>query len=471
VGGGITGLAAARRLLELDPAIQVTLLESQSSLGGLLQTTQRDGFLIERSADNFITTAPWALELCRRMGYEDQLIGANPSHRQAKVVFRGRLEPLPLGFTLMAPTRLTPMIATPLLSTWGKLRLLAETLVPSAKRNEDESLASFARRRFGREVFERLIQPLIGGIYTADPERLSLAATLPRFLDLERRHRSLLIAAARGAALSEGQGSSHSSGARYGLFLAPREGMSHWIAALAAGLPADSVRLNSSVQRVEHIKGNSDRQAGWRITSTMSNGEIREEIFNAVIVCVPAEPAARLLANVDPVLSQLLGDIPYASSAIVSLAYRRDQVKSPLDSFGFVVPAIERRRILAASFSSVKYLGRAPDDMLLARVFVGGALQGEFVEFDDDALERLAHEELAALLKISGSPRLCDVRRWKQAMPQYHVGHLDLVARIEAQAAKLPGLALAGAAYRGVGIPHCVRSGESAADAIKKGLP
>ena len=466
VGGGITGLAAARRLLELDPALSVTLFEAQGQLGGLLQTSRQDGVLIEHSADNFITSAPWALELCRRMGYEEQLIATNPSHRQAKVVFRGRLEPLPQGFTLMAPSRLAPMLSTPLLSPQGKLRLLVETMIPRAPASEDESLASFARRRFGSEVFERLIQPLIGGIYTADPERLSLAATLPRFLDLERRYRSLLFAAARGAALSEGQGSTHSSGARYGLFLAPREGMSHWIGALAAELPDGCARLNCQAQQIRRL--DDDR---WRVTSASNGKEPISEIFDALILCTPAEHAASLLRDVDTDLSNDLGKIPYASSAIVSLVYRRDQIAAPLDAFGFVVPAIEKRRILAASFSSVKYPGRAPNDALLARVFVGGALQGELVELDDQTLERLAHDELSALLKISGLPRLCDIRRWKQAMPQYHVGHLGHVARIEAQVAKLPGLALAGAAYRGVGIPHCVRSGEGAADAIKKSLP
>jgi oxygen-dependent protoporphyrinogen oxidase len=356
---------------------------------------------------------------------------------------------------LMAPSRLWPMLTTPLLSVRGKARLLAEFLIPPLRKAEDQTLAGFARRRFGREVFERLIQPLIGGIYTADPERLSLAATLPRFLELERHFGSLLAAAREGAMRTSADEDAATSGARYGMFVAPRDGMDQWIARLAARLPAGSVRLNSPVASV-------GRESDDRWTVALESGE--RIAADAVIVAVPARAAARLLAG-ETGLAENLQKIPYASTAIVSLGFRRADVRQPLDAFGFVAPACERRRILAASFSSVKYPGRAPDDALLARVFIGGACQAELLEQDDAGLIRLAIEELSALLEITAPPIMTHLTRWPTTMPQYHLGHLSLVEALEAQVAKLPGLALAGASYRGVGIPHCVRSGETAAAA------
>ena len=192
IGGGITGLAAAHRLQQLDPALEIILLEAGSRLGGVLETVRRDDFLIERSADNFITNVPWGVDFCRQLGFESELLPTTSQLRQALVVCRGRLEPVPPGFMLMAPTRVWPLLTTPILSPWGKLRLLGERFVPRRRDSSDESLGSFARRRFGRETFERIVQPLVGGIYTADPERLSLRATLNRFVEMERRWGSLI---------------------------------------------------------------------------------------------------------------------------------------------------------------------------------------------------------------------------------------------------------------------------------------
>jgi oxygen-dependent protoporphyrinogen oxidase len=463
IGGGVTGLAAARRCVELDPEARLTLVEAGARLGGVLRSVRENGFLIEESADNFITNVPWALDLCRRVGFEAELIPTSAAHRQAKVIFRGRLASVPAGFVLMAPGRLWPMLATPVLSLRGKLRMLAEPLVGRRRDSEDESLASFARRRFGVEVFERLIQPLIGGIYTADPERLSLAATLPRFLALEKRYGSLLAAAARGALSSGAADGGPVSGARYGMFVAPREGMDHLVASIAASLPKDSVRLNTPVESVT-----SEADGQWLVTfaGDSPGGAIKAD---GVIVATPAPRAAAILAR-DGELAGSLRQIRYASTAIVSLGYRIADIREPLDAFGFVVPAREKRRILAASFSSVKYPGRAPAGSLLARVFIGGACQGELLDLDDERLIRLAIDELAELLGVAGQPLVAHLTRWPSAMPQYELGHLRLVETIEGHVARRPGLALAGAAYRGVGIPHCVRSGEQAAETLMKTL-
>ncbi len=415
VGGGIAGLAAARRCLELAPRACLTLLEAGARLGGVLGSERRDGFLIEQSADNFITNVPWAIDLCRRAGFEAELIPTHSANRRAQVVFRGRLVNVPRGFSLMAPGQVWPMLTTPILSPRGKLRLLAEPLV-RRRAAGDESLASFARRRFGAEVFERLIQPLVGGIYTADPERLSLAATLPRFLSLEARHGSLLSAAARRELRGGGE-SGFASGARYGMFVAPREGMDRLVARIAEVLEPKRVRLNTPVARVAPSGGR-----GWLVE--LGGSAAPETIVaDAVIVAAPAPRAAEILAG-EADLASALAAIEYASTAVVSLGYRLTQVGRPLDAFGFVVPAREKRRILAASFSSVKYPGRAPDDALLARVFIGGACQSELLAGDDRELIGLATQELGELLAISGPPIMTWLARWTNAMPQYTLGHL-----------------------------------------------
>jgi protoporphyrinogen/coproporphyrinogen III oxidase len=461
VGGGITGLAAAHRLLELDAALDVVLLEASGRLGGVLETVRREGYLIERSADNFITNVPWAIDFCRRIGFDDQLVPTTSQQRQAMVVHGGRLERVPPGFMLMAPARLWPLVTTPLLSTWGKLRLLAERFIPRRGDDADESLGSFARRRFGRETFERIIQPLVGGIYTADPEKLSLRATLPRFVEMERRWGSLI----RAARHERTNGDTEGSGARYGLFVAPREGMTSLVQAVATRLPEQSVRLNTPVEKVSRTP-----DGGWTLQlAGQGAGDSRLDC-DGVIVAARAPQAARMLESLDPAMAADLNRIPYAGTSIVTLAYRREDIGHALDGFGFVVPAVENRRILAGSFSSVKFSGRAPADRVLVRVFIGGACQSELADLDDEQLGRLAVEELRSLLDTRGAPLFCDITRWPQSMPQYHVGHCRLVAQIEAKAAEWSTLELAGNAYHGVGIPNCIHSGQTAAERVHAGL-
>ncbi|HEV3136422.1 MAG TPA: protoporphyrinogen oxidase [Pirellulales bacterium] len=461
IGGGITGLAAAHRLSELDPKLLITLVEAGGRLGGVLQTVRRDGFLIERSADNFIANVPWAVELCRRIGFADQLIPTSSQQRNAFVVHNGRLEKVPLGFMLMAPSRIWPLLTTPILSPWGKVRLLGEYFVPRRKTDGDESLASFARRRLGREAFERIVQPLVGGIYTADPEKLSLEATLPRFVEMERRHGGLIRGALRQRTASNEEEAEASSGARYGLFVAPRDGLSSMVEAIAARLPPETIRLNLPIERI--TRGPDGR---WSIHPAASARNPADLQCDAVIVTVGADCAAGLIESVDRELSANLGRIAYAGTTIVSLAYRRDKISHALDGFGFVVPAVEKRRILAGSFASVKFAGRAPDDMALVRVFVGGACQSEIAELPDDELRRIAADELRMLLGTRAEPAFCDIARWPRSMPQYRLGHIKLVSEIESAAAKWPHFALAGNAYHGVGIPNCIHSGRLAAERI-----
>lgn len=422
-----------------------------------MQTVRQDAFLIERSADAFITNVPWATDLCDRVGLAEELQSTNEVCRRAFVVNRGRLASIPEGFMIMAPGRIWPLITTRILSLRGKLRLAAECLVrrrrDSDRDSDDESLESFARRRFGAETFQRLIQPLVGGIYTADPSQLSLRSTLPQFLDMERDHGSLIKAALRKARGRAVEGSA----ARYGLFAAPRGGMSSLVDAVTSRLPPACLRLTSAVSSLVRTA-----DGRWSIDVP---GE-QPLCVDAVLLAAPADSAAEIMRATDHELARQLGQIPHAGTAVVSLGFRREQIQHPLDGFGFVVPMIENRRILSGSFSSVKFAGRAPEHCVLIRVFIGGACQPELVQLPDQDLVQLAIRELGELLGVRQDPLTVNVTRWSAAMPQYHVGHRQRIERIRRLVAEHPGIELAGKSYDGIGIPSCIRSGEQAADRL-----
>jgi oxygen-dependent protoporphyrinogen oxidase len=475
IGGGISGLAAAHRLNELVSEVEIELFEASDRLGGVLNTVKRGGFLVEQSADNFLVKPPAALELCRQVGLADDMLTTDESRRRAFVVRRGKLVPIPDGFYLMSPRKLWPILTSSVLSLRGKFRLLAEPFISRRPQTAetDESVAAFARRRLGNEVFERLVQPLVAGIYTADPEQLSMAATLPQFLEFERTKGSLLRATLRrrqiALAPSENTFGPHNSnaasGARYGLFVAPKAGMTSFVTAIADRLLRTKVRLQASVASLSLSDGR------WQVRTNSANAaDLGTTTYDAVIVALPSHAAAKILDSVDIKLADALEAIEYAGCAVVSLGFARSQIGHPLDGFGFVVPETERRRVIAGSFASLKYPGRAPDHDVLIRVFIGGALQPEMLKLSDDDLVRVAREELSELLNVVGRPVASDVARWPRSMPQYHVGHLVRVARVQKLADLHPTLALAGNAYRGVGIPQCVASGEAAAARIAEHL-
>ncbi len=457
VGGGISGLAAAHRLVELDPSCGVTVLEAGSRLGGVLSTAHEGGYQVERSADNFITTIPWGLKLCERLGLSDQLIQTNPAHRQTYVVRRGRLYKLPDGFLMMAPTRLWPLAVTPILSPLGKLRAACEYFIPPRKDDADESMGAFVRRRLGREAFERLVEPLVGAVYAADMEKLSVEATLSRFRDMEREHGSL-IRAMRHQMKSRPKAKAE-SGARYSMFVTLRNGLTSLIEALAGRLPEGAVRLNTPVERLERCGD------GWRLCQAgPASTDAAAEEFDAVVLATPSHVAARLLRPVDAELAGQLAKINHSGTAIVSLGYDRGQIGHSLDGMGAVVPAIEQSPLLACSFSSQKYAHRAPQGKVLLRVFVGGARRPELAEMDDEKLRPMVLKHTARLLSIRGQPEYCDIAHWPGTMPQYHVGHKGLVAGIEAGMAEIPRLELCGNAFHGVGLPDCIHGGEQAAE-------
>jgi oxygen-dependent protoporphyrinogen oxidase len=482
VGGGVSGLAAAHRLFELqsqaqaadserDP-VEVILLEASERTGGTVRTYRREGFLLEGGPDSFISEKPAALELSKRLGLTDRIIQTNERHRRSFVVSGGRLRPTPEGFQLLAPSRMLPFLTTDIFTWRGKARMALDLLLPrrkDANGSDDESLAAFVRRRFGQEALERMAQPMVGGIYTADPESLSLRATMPRFLEMERRDRSLILSMWKAARASKesarhGRGA---SGARYSLFLSFDEGTQVLTDALAARLPEGTIRLNTKIESLTLI-GDSRAIEGergarrWMLRT--SEGETIEA--DAVCVALPAHAAARLLRGANEELAGELEAIPYASTATVNLAYKREDITHPLDGFGFVVPFIERRATLACTFSSVKFAGRAPEGHALLRAFVGGALQPDMFGLDEANMIEAVRSDLRDLLGVSAPPLFAHVEKWPRSMAQYHLGHTERLARIRALLRQHAALALCGNAYEGAGLPDCVRSGESAAETL-----
>ncbi|NMC20447.1 MAG: protoporphyrinogen oxidase [Thermogutta sp.] len=461
VGCGISGLSAALELHETAGPCLVEVFDAAPEPGGVLGTVSEDGFQVERSADNFITTLPWGVELCRKLGLAGALVTPNPDARRAFVVHRGKLRPLPDGFQMLAPTRWLPLALTPLLSPAGKIRAAAEYFLPPRRDDGDESLADFARRRLGNEVYQRLVEPLVSAVYGADTEKLSLLATLSRFREMEKGYGSLIRAmrartAERRKTARAAAGSAKTireSGARYGMFVTLRHGFRQLLDAIVARLPPGTLHLSTRVESAAPWEGK------WRLTFA-GGGEM---LFDGVVLAVPAHAAADLTRRFLPDLSAKLAQIDYTGSAILAAAYRREDVGHPLDGSGCVVPAVEKSPVLAISFSSRKYPHTAPPGMVLLRIFAGGARRPDLVDMDDARLRASLLPEVERLLAIHGPPLKTWLFRWRAAMPQYAVGHLDLLREIRRELALHAGLGLAGNGYFGVGTPHCIHSGQLAA--------
>jgi oxygen-dependent protoporphyrinogen oxidase len=472
VGGGIAGLAAAEALVararERGVPVRPTILEAAPRTGGVIATERTDGFVIEAGPDCFITDKPWGVTLCQRLGLDGELIGTNPACRRSFILRGRRLLPVPEGFQLLAPSRLGAFAASPVLGLGGKLRAALDLVLPRGEPRPDESLASFVRRRFGNQALDRLAQPLLAGVYGADPERLSLRATMPRFLDLEREHRSVILGLIRGRR-QRGSGRGV-SGARYSLFVTPRRGMAAIVEKLEQSLPPGSVRIGTRIAALEAGPIDPRRR---RFTLRTANGGTIEA--HAVVLALHGPDAAALLATLDATLAARLAAIRYGSSTTVSLAWRQEDVARRLDGFGFVVPRSEGRRLVACSFSSIKFTERAPDGHLLVRAFLGDGGEGGDAGHTADAQASPAdaaaaiatvRRELGEILKVNAEPLLARVAHHRGAMAQYEVGHLERAAEIESRLEAHVGLALAGNSLRGVGVPDCIRSGEAAADRI-----
>ena len=451
VGGGISGLSAAERLAA--GGARVTVLEASGRLGGIVQTERIDDLVLERGADAVVAAKPATRALCERLGIADRLVG--PAARGAFVYRSGRLRRLPAGLSGLMPTRFGPLASSRLLSARGLARAALEPWQPvPGDAGEDESLEAFVTRRVGREAYERLVEPLLAGIYAGDGRRLSVAATFPQLREVERAHGSLV----RGL-----RARSRATAVAGSAFLSLPTGLQELVDALEGVLLATgrvTVRRHAPVRSV--VGRGPAGDADVRVVLD-DGGWIAAD---AVVVAIPAPRAATLLAAEDAALATELGAIAHGSTATITLAVDRAAVPHPLDATGYVIPRVEGRDALACTFASSKWAGRAPAGVALFRVFVGGAHRAELVERDDAALVAIARRELRETLGVTAEPRLARVGRWVGAMPQYELGHPERVRRIAERVAARPWLAVAGNAYGGVGVPDCIRSGQAAADRV-----
>jgi oxygen-dependent protoporphyrinogen oxidase len=445
LGGGVAGLAAANRIQELarehGTAVEVTLYEREAHAGGCIQTVRDGGFTMELGPDSLLIDKPAAARLIERLNLNGEIVDMLPHFKGARIVHRGKLHRIPPDFRLFTPTSIPALLTSGIFSPAGLARAAMEPFVPKRADGGDESLASFVTRRLGREVLDRLAQPLIGGIYSGDPQRLSMRATLPHFLEMEQRYGSLMRGLQRAGA------------ARGGVRLVSlRGGLGSLVDALRSRI-GDVVRTGASVDALS--------LSGGVCSIRFDNGETAQA--DAIVCALPAYVAASLVRPHDAQLAQLLNSIRYNSIATVNLTYDAAAGSALPRSSGFVVPFVERRSIAAATFTTQKYPDRSPRGALLVRAFIGGALQPDLVDAPDGELVRMAHDDLAALAGVTQPPRGSLVTRWLRLLPEYGVGHTDLVAKIEQRAPNLPGFAIAGSAYRGVGIPDCIATGEAAA--------
>ncbi len=461
IGGGIAGLSAAYFALTRpqNPPDEVIVLEKADCWGGKIATERVDGFVIEGGPDTFIAMKPWGMALARELGIADRLHGSNPKQKATYILHQGRLHPLPGGLTMMIPTDFGGMLRTGLISWPGKLRMGLDFLLPPAKSPGEESLGRFVSRRLGREAYEALIEPLMSGIYAGDGDQLSLQATFPYLRDLEVKHGGLV----RGALAAKRERMKRNGAApgSRSMFVTPRTGLAELVEALVARLRELGAELRLGADATHLARPRTLYQL------TLASGETLTTDY--LILATPAFVSARLLRPYDPELASLLDAIPYASTATVTLAYPLADVPHPLDGYGYVIPRKEGRRALACTWTSTKFPHRAPEGMALLRVFVGRAGQEAAIDWTEEGLLDIAREELRLTLGVTAEPLLHRVFIWPRAMPQYNVGHPARVGRILAGLDRWPGLALAGNAYHGIGIPDCIHSGEMAVGRVLRG--
>jgi oxygen-dependent protoporphyrinogen oxidase len=441
VGGGVAGLVAARALAQRGRSF--VLLEASGRWGGVVHTEREAGFVLDGGPDSVLAQKPEAAALCRALGLGERLVPTNPDARTVYVLHGRRLHPMPDGMVLGVPTRLWPLAVSGLFTVGGKLRMAMEPFVPRRTSDVDESIADFVERRLGRQAVERLGEPLLGGIHAGDPRQLSVQATFPRLLELERKHGSLVRGMREAARTSRGAA-----------FLSLAGGMGELVDALAASVPASSRRLSVPVEAIRRDGGDfvvSERESAWR--------------GRALILAVPAHRAAPMLRAFVPAAAAALATIRFASTATVLMGFRRHDLAHPLDGYGLVVPRTEGRRTLACTFVSTKLPGRAPEGHVLLRGFLGGVHDPAVVERDDLTLRQHFFDEMAPVLGLRGAPLFARVFRWPQATPQMEVGHRGRVAAAEAALAAVPGLYATSGGFRGAGLPDVIGDAERTAEA------
>ncbi len=459
IGGGISGLSAAVTLEEArrgGASLEYQLFESSSRLGGVLVTERVDDCRVEAGPDSFLTEKSWGLDFCRALGLGGELIGSNDSDRKTYILVNGRLQVIPDGLQFMVPTRVLPILTSGLFSMGAKLRMAREWFYRANSRpaSRDETVAEMVDRHFGSEMVERLADPLLAGVYGGSAAELSAAAVLPRFVEMEKRHGSL--SRAMLAARKRRPRQAATAATPRPLFTSLRDGMQQLADTIVARLAPDAARLNNPLRAVLR---ESD---GWRIIARDS----ASEVFDAVIVATPAYAAGALLSDTHASLADELKAIPYSSSMTVTLGYSKNDLAELPPGFGFLVPRRENRRMLACTFVHVKFPHRAPPGRGIIRCFLGGSRDEAVLQLTDNQVLDTVRRELQEIVGLKAEPRFSRVYRWPRAMAQYSPGHPARVQRISQFCQQLPGLELAGNAYRGIGVPDCIASGIAAASSI-----
>ncbi len=460
VGGGISGLSAAfevEKQKRRDAQVEYVVFEAGTRCGGVIHTERVDDCIVEAGPDSFLTEKPWAADLCRELGLGEQVIGSNDAGRTTYILVKGRLAPLPDGMMFMVPTKLASAFSSPLFSWKTKLRMVREWFYRTPHESSEVSVAEFVERHYGREMVERVADPLLAGVYGGSADELSVSAVLPRFVDMEAKSGSLgrAMVVSRRRLRAELGSAGQPRAAVPTLFTSLKDGMQQMIEALLARMPASNCRL---AMRVEAVTPESCK---WLV---VSEGRRTEE-FDAVIVALPAYLAAKILADAGELAADLAA-IRYSSSVTVALGYD-EAVRAALPAgFGFLVPRNENKRMLAVTFVHNKFSHRVPENMALIRCFLGGTRDEDIAKDSENDIEALVRRELEQILGIKAQPRFIRVYKWEHAMAQYGIGHIGRIERIRKLVSEMPGLALAGNAYGGIGVPDCVRSGSEAAAKI-----
>jgi oxygen-dependent protoporphyrinogen oxidase len=458
VGAGVSGLACALKLLELSREkkfpLELRILDGAPRAGGVLSTLEKEGFLLEEGPDCFITDKPAALELAQKLGLDQEFIRTNPKLKKSFILKNNRLYPIPEGFYLLAPAYFRPLLMSPLLSPWGKLRAYLEPWIPKRVDPQDESIGDFVRRRSGKGVFEAIAQPLIGGVYNADPDDLSLSASLPSFKQMELRYGSLKRGLAFRPALPQ------TSGARYSLFVSFKNGMGALAKAMAEKLPGETLSLENRVRSIKH-----PLDGFWELEA--KDGSFQTD---ALVLALPPHQMRPLIGHLDTEWDKLLEGIPAHDSATINFGFRREDIGHPLDGFGFVVPRREKKSILGCTFASQKFEGRAPEGLVLIRAFLGAATAESLESLGEEAVTKRVLDELTPILQLKAKPQMTHLAFYSKAMSHFRPGHLSQAARLEQKASEFKGLYLAGNGFKGVGIPDCVASGQTAAEKIFRDL-
>ena len=468
VGGGISGLATAFALQEqaaaADVQLRCTVLDAAPVWGGKIVTHRIGELVTEAGPDSFLSNKPAGLQLVEKLGLTGQLINTNETGKKAFVYTGGRLCELPEGLVAVTPGQIGPFLKSGLLSFGGLARMGMDLVIPAKRSDGDESLASFFRRRFGRQAFERMMEPLMAGIYAGDAEQMSLKATFPRFWELEREHGSVI----RGLMAARKTGPARlAGGPRRSMFVSLKNGLEDLVVTLVGQLHDRGIELRTDAV-VESLRVRSHQPGRWMYDVMLRNSPALS--VESLVLATPAFVTAELLRPLTPIAAGLLEMIPYTSTATIAMAYPASVVGGAVSGFGFVVPRAEDRDLIAVTWTSLKWPYRAPSNQLMVRCYVGGVGRERILELDDKALVARVKAELKQICNVTVEPTYVEVNRWMKAMPQYLLGHLKRLEEAESALSRYGGLILTGAAYRGVGIPDCIRDGALAAARVVRYL-